>query len=134
MTSQALDGQEDITYHNGFFATAHVIPATTSGRPSSWSEDGGIVVTGKTRAEFNAKNENDRTVKFEFAITRTGIFTTVVRLHKRHIRHASQRVGGVSGGNHIVTSVVTRRIQVCVCACVFFSSFFKKRFFTHRYF
>lgn len=121
-----------LTYRNGF-ATAHVIHADSRG-PSLWleRESDGILVGGNTRAEFNATNENDRTMKFEFAINRTGIFTAVVRLHKRHIRRLSH--GRVRRGDYIITSVATRRIQVCFC-CVHVLLLFPPppRIFTHCY-
>lgn len=119
LPAHALDDR--LTHRNGF-ATAHVIPAD-SRRPSLLleRESDELVVRGNTRAEFNPMNENDRTMKFEFAISRTGIFTAVVRLHKRNSRRSSH--GRVRRGDHIITSVATRRIQVCFC-CGHVSFFF----------
>ena len=126
LPAHALDDR--LTHRNGF-ATAHVIPADSRG-PSLFLErdSDGIVVGGNTRAEFNPINENDRTMKFEFAISRTGIYTAVVRLHKRHTRRHSH--GGIRRGDYIITSVATRRIQVCFsCGHVpFFLSFFFPEF------
>ena len=102
-----FNGQK-LAYNNGF-ATAHVIPAAdgraaSSSSPSSWERKSDIVA-GKTRAEFNATNENDRTIRFEFAITRIGKFFVVVRLMRQNYNTCDEHVG----------SVATRIIQVCLC-------------------
>lgn len=127
LPAHALDDR--LTHRNGF-ATAHVIPAD-SRRPSLLleRESDEIVVEGNTRAEFNPMNENDRTMKFEFAISRTGIFTAVVRLHKRNLRRPSHD-RRVRRGDY---SVATRRIQVCFYYGHVLFFFFLFQIFTHPY-
>lgn len=114
------------TYRSGGFATTSVIPAdgrmilSSSSSLEKWND--GIVV-GTGRADFNRTNENDRTIKFELRIKGTGAFIVVVRLHRQHMR--ASRVGGNGSEtwtNSIITSVVTRKIQVCSCVCDLFLS------------
>lgn len=84
------------------------------------------MVVGTGRADFNRTNEDDRTIKFELGIQETGTFIVVVRLHKQHTR-ASRGVGGKGSDtwdSSIITSVVTRKIQVCPCVCDLFLSAF----------
>lgn len=109
----ARAGQDGFTtlYSNGGFATANVIPADDRKLPLKNRNDG--MVVGTRRADFNRTNEDDRTVRFELGIKRTGTFIVVVRLHKKQMRNSRE-------GDRIITSVVTRKIQVCVCGCFFF--------------
>ena len=116
------DGFTTTLYSNGGFATANVIPADDRKLRLKNRNDG--MVIGTRRADFNRTNEDDRTVRFELGITRTGTFIVVVRLHKKQMRNSRE-------GDRIITSVVTRKIQVCVCVCVcvwvfcfFFPAFF----------
>lgn len=117
------------TYRSGGFATTCVIPADgkviplSSSSSEKWND---AMVVGTRRADFNRTNENDRTIRFELGIKGTGTFIVVVRLHRQHMR-----TSGVSGNgnetwtNSIITSVVTRKIQVCSCVCdLFLSTFF----------
>lgn len=111
-------GQDGFTtYSNGGFATADVIPADDRKLPLKNRND--EMVIGTRRADFNRTNEDDRTVRFELGITRTGTFIVIVRLHKKQMRNS--RVG-----DRIITSVVTRKIQVCMsmCGCFVFFCFF----------
>lgn len=103
------DGFTTTLYSNGGFATANVIPADDRKLRLKNRNDG--MVIGMRRADFNPTNEDDRTVRFELGITRTGTFIVVVRLHKKQMRNSRE-------GDRIITSVVTRKIQVCVCVCV----------------
>lgn len=111
------------TYRSGGFATTSVIPA--DGKkipfPSSSSSSSSSSVVGAGCADFNRTNEDDRTITFELGIQDTGTFIVVVRLHRQNTR--ASRVGGNGSEtwpNSIVTSVVTRTIQVCSCVCVDF--------------
>lgn len=109
-------GQDGFTT---YFATINVIPAYDRKLPLSWSSSSSSLLKkgndemmiGKSRADFNRENENDRTIRFELGIKCTGTFIVVVRLHRQQMR--PPREGG-SGGNYIITSVATRKIQVCV--------------------
>lgn len=126
--ANSLGGQASFpTYRSGGFATTSVIPADGRMIPSSSSSSSekwnDVMVVGTGRADFNRTNENDRTIRFELGIKGTGTFIVVVRLHRQHMR--ASRVGGNGSEtwtNSIITSVVTRKIQVCSCVCDLFLS------------
>lgn len=119
--ANSLGGQAGFpTYRSGGFATTSVIPADgrmiplSSSSSSSFEKSNDGLVVGTGRADFNRTNEDDRTIRFELGIKRTGSFIVVVRLHRQHMR--ASRVGeygSETGANSIITSIVTRKIQVC---------------------
>lgn len=91
-----------------------MIPLYSSSSSSSLEKSNDGLVVGTGRADFNRTNEDDRTIRFELGIKRTGTFIVVIRLHREHMR--ASRVGeygSETGANSIITSIVTRKIQVC---------------------
>lgn len=124
----SLDGGQASfpTYRSGGFATASVIPAEGTKIPLSFSSslslekwNDRMVIGSGRRADFNRTNEDDRTIRFQLGIKCTGTFLVVVRLYKQHMPR-TLRVGGngiETRDSSIVTSVVTRTIQVCSISC-----------------
>lgn len=126
------------TYRSGGFATTSVIPTegtkiTLSSSLEKWNDR--IVIGSGRRADFNRTNEDDRTIRFELGIKCTGKFIVVVRLHRQHKN--ALRVSGKGSEtwpSSIVTSVVTRTIQVCSWVCDLFLQYFCSLFSCFSYF